>query len=55
MNRGLRPVLDAIDLDGCPYCGEHPIGVDLRGPDDIRLSCGHIVNAKAWADNQFVD
>lgn len=53
MKRGLRPVLDSIEFDGCPFCGEHPVGVDLRGPDDIRLSCGHVVDAKAWADEQW--
>lgn len=53
MNRGLRPVLDSIRFDGCPFCGDHPVGMQVNGPDEIRLSCGHAVDAKERADEQF--
>ena len=53
MNRGLRPVLDSIDFHGCPNCGEHPVEIQVDGPNYIRLSCGHVVRAEAWADEQY--
>lgn len=53
MSRGLRPVLDSIEFDGCPLCGERPTMSDVNGPDEIVLSCGHVIDARAWADEQF--
>lgn len=53
MSRGLRPVLDAIEFDGCPLCGEQPAMISVNGPDEIILhGCGHVLDAKAWADAQ---
>jgi hypothetical protein len=53
MNRGLRPILDSIRFEGCPYCGEVPGFIHVNGPDEIVLEgCGHVVDAKVWADSQ---
>lgn len=54
MNRGLRPVIDSIKAEGCPFCGEEPKTIDIQGPDDIRLEgCGHVVDVKQWADSRY--
>lgn len=53
MSRGLRPVLDSIEFDGCPFCGERPSMINVNGPDEIALNCGHVLNAKAWADERY--
>lgn len=53
MNRGLRPVFDAINMDGCPICGEQTVGVRVEGPQDIRLACCHGVDVKEWADERY--
>lgn len=54
MNRGLQPILDSIRFDGCPYCGETPISIQVNGPDEIALEgCGHTVDAKTWVDEQW--
>lgn len=53
MNRGLRPIVEAIEIEGCPLCGEQPVGIQIDGPQDIRLTCGHLLDAKRWADEQY--
>ena len=54
MNRGLQPVLDAIEFDGCPRCGEEPEMISVNGPQEIILhGCDHVLDAKAWADAQY--
>lgn len=56
MSRGLQPILDSIRFDGCPYCGETPVTIQVNGPEEIVLEgCGHVVNAKGWADTQSED
>lgn len=58
MNHGLQPILDSIRfegcLEGCPYCGEIPISIQVKGPDEIALEgCGHTVDAMEWADERW--
>lgn len=54
MNRGLQPILDAIEMDGCPFCGNTPAMIHVNGPDQIVLEgCGHVVDAESWADWRY--
>jgi hypothetical protein len=54
MKRGIQPILDSIRLDGCPFCGDDPITIQVNGPDEIVLEgCGHIVDVEGWADARF--
>lgn len=45
-----QTVLDLLEDEGCPVCGEPAGGIEVRGPDKIVLSCGHVVDAKNWFD-----
>ena len=56
MNRGLQPVLDAIEFDGCPRCGEEPEMISVNGPQEIILhGCGHVLDVQGWADAQYTN
>lgn len=51
MNLGepiLKAVIEFLQDDGCPLCGEHPTTLDLNGPNEIVLKYGHIVDARPW-------
>lgn len=46
-----QSVLDLIDADGCPYCGELSGTIFVDGPSEIILKgCGHVVDATKWLD-----
>lgn len=45
----VTPENSVIESGGYPFCGEYPVGVDLHGPQDIRLTCGHVIDVEAWA------
>lgn len=54
MNRGLRPVLDAVEFDGCPFCSSEPTATSMNGPSEILShGCGHVIDTKAWADTRY--
>lgn len=49
MNRGLQPVLDSIEFDGRPYCGDPTQSIQINGPDEIILGgCSHVVDATGF-------
>lgn len=55
MNRGLRPILESIEWDGCPFCGEPSSMIGVNGPDEIVLSCGHRVDGEAMLGGIFTE
>ena len=46
----LQTVIDLIEDEGCPVCGESPGGIQVNGPNEIVLGCGHVLDAQAWID-----
>lgn len=51
MTRGLRPVLESIEWDGCPVCGEKPMIINVNGPDEIGIRpCGHVIDAERFLE-----
>ena len=51
MDRGLQPVLDSIQFDGCPFCGAEAGEISVNGPDEIIIhSCGHVVDATGFVN-----
>jgi hypothetical protein len=47
----LQSVLDLIDAEGCPHCGEPAGTIFVDGPNEILLEgCGHVVDATGWID-----
>lgn len=45
-------MIELLQDEGCPRCGELPSGYRVNGPDEIVLECRHVVDAKAWIDEQ---
>ena len=46
----LQTVIDLIDDEGCPICSDPAGGIQVNGPNEIVLGCGHVVDAQAWID-----
>lgn len=45
----LQSVLDLIEADGRPFCGELPRTIFVDGPIEIVLEgCGHVVDETSW-------
>lgn len=54
-DRGLRPVLESIEGDGCPVCGQEALIINVNGPDEIGIRpCGHVVDTMLdmWGNNE---
>jgi hypothetical protein len=52
----LQSVLDLIDAEGCPRCGEPAGTIFVDGPSEIILEgCGHVVDVKSWIDASGLD
>lgn len=43
-------IIEIIDAEGCPRCGELPMEIFIDGPSDVELSCGHTVDVKRLLD-----
>lgn len=46
----LQTVLSHLKEEGCPRCGKLPNQIQINGPDEIVLECGHVVDEKVWID-----
>lgn len=46
----LQSVIDFLQDDGCPRCGELQSAIDVNGPDEIVLECGHVIDATRWIE-----
>ncbi len=47
----LETVVEMVQEEGCPACGERPSHVSVNGPDEIVLSCGQVIDAKEWIES----
>lgn len=43
-----QAILDQIEAEGCPRCGEPAGTISVNGPSEIILECGHVVDATRW-------
>lgn len=53
MNLGepnLQSIIDFVQEEGYPDCGEFSGEVHGNGPDEIIFECGHVVDATQWID-----
>lgn len=40
-----QSILDYIEEEGCPRCGELPIIININGPQEVVLDgCGHVID-----------
>lgn len=51
----LQNVLELVQEEGCPACGELPSHVSISGPDEVRLGCGQVIDAKEWNESHYKD
>lgn len=46
----LRSIIELIEAEGCPECGEPTIARSINGPVELILDCGDVVDATSWID-----